>query len=116
MKYKTESKNHVELLQLANKEMDLIKEMQRSGVEDHLRQHHKVCNLLKEIDNLKNPGQSSTTDDEEILEESLAVSDNLSLPQDGINFTQFNHGHTGGRPSSPCSGEKVNKPIIEIKI
>ena len=96
--------------------MELIKKMQSDAITDHVRQHLAVCNLLTEIDNLKNLGQSSTVDDEKILEESLATSDNLSLPQDRVNFTQNNHRHVDGGPSSPCIAGKVSKPISEIKI
>ena len=73
--------------------MGLIKKMQSDAITHHVRQHLTVSNLLREIDNLKNPGQSSTADDEAILEESLATSDNLSLPQDRVNFMEDNHGH-----------------------
>ena len=76
--------------------MELIKKMQSGGIKDHVRQHFKVSNLLREIHNLKNPGQSSTANDEAILEESLATSAYLSLPQDRVYFTQHNHGHVGG--------------------
>ena len=75
-----------------------------------------VSNLLTEIDNLKNLRQSSTADDEAILEESLATSSYLSLPQDGVNFTQDNHGHVVGDPTSICIGDEGSKPITEIKI
>ena len=96
--------------------MGLIKKMESDAITNHVRQHLTVSNLLMEIDNLKNPGQSSTADDEAILEESLATSDNLSLPQDGINFTQDNHGHVVGGLTRVYIGDEVSEPISEIKI
>ena len=81
-----------------------------------MRQHLTVSNLLMEIDNLKNPGQSSTADDEGLLEDIRGPSDNLCLLQDGVNFTQNNHGHVVGGPTSVCIGDEVSKPITEIKI
>ena len=108
--------NGAQVKGVAENAMELMKKMQRGGIQDHVRQYLKVSNLLREIDNLKNPGQSSTADDEAILQESLATSGNVSHLQDGVNFTQDNHGHVVGRPTSVCIGDEVGKPITEIEI
>ena len=108
--------NGEEVKEFTENAMGLIKKMQSDAINHYVRQHLKVSNLLREIDNLKNPGQSSTADDEAILEESLPTSDNLSLPQGSVNFTQDNHRHVVREPSSVCIRNKVSKPISEIKI